>query len=341
MSASAEDGWIHLRRQHSGDLRSCLTSTSRVGADSPALPEYSPEQEDPRRLLVLMQGIGPGTAAIPGFPVASAPHRRGIRLQQHPLVGVRPELPSEDAPSASLPPLARTFQKPLARVQPLPDWCLQLQLGNLQCRNQRSREWIVLSRGHGVFQPSNFLCSLRADHIGRTGSLHGTWDGTLWLILLGDFLRTILPGCVLCCSGPLHGSWTRASNHLQPALWNLDCTPSPARHDPRLTREQKNAKQTLSSRNNAMKSLSLLIVWIVFNWFFFVIFNCLVFFYASQGPKPSGGPKGGGPKGGGPEGWGPEGWGAQNFALFFLSLPPEISFFLLSLGVFSWNFGGV
>ena len=31
---------------------------------------------------------------------------------------------------------------------------------------------------------------------------------------------------------------------------------------------------------------------------------------------------------------------AQNFALFF-SLPPEISFFLLSLGVFSLNFGGV
>ena len=37
-------------------------------------------------------------------------------------------------------------------------------------------------------------------------------------------------------------------------------------------------------------------------------------------------------RGGGPEGWGPGGVGAQIFALFF-SLPPEISFFLLSLGV--------
>ena len=52
------------------------------------------------------------------------------------------------------------------------------------------------------------------------------------------------------------------------------------------------------------------------------------------------GPKGWGPEGVGAwRGWGPEGWGAQNFALFF-SLPPEISFFLLSLGgllvEFSW-----
>ena len=63
----------------------------------------------------------------------------------------------------------------------------------------------------------------------------------------------------------------------------------------------------------------------------------------------------------GPEGWGPEGWGAQNFALFFpppahifilfFSLqgssrlfflsPDAFSSFFLSLGVFSWNFGGV
>ena len=37
---------------------------------------------------------------------------------------------------------------------------------------------------------------------------------------------------------------------------------------------------------------------------------------------------------------GPKGGGAQNFALFFSRLP-LITFFLLSLGVFSWNFGGV
>ena len=74
------------------------------------------------------------------------------------------------------------------------------------------------------------------------------------------------------------------------------------------------------------------------------------------GPE-GGGPKGGGPKGGGPEGWGPrrvgarrvawgpkgggpEGWGAQNFALFSLSRR-KIRSFPPSLGVFSWNFGGV
>ena len=38
---------------------------------------------------------------------------------------------------------------------------------------------------------------------------------------------------------------------------------------------------------------------------------------------------------------GPEAWGAQNFALFFSVSPPPVSLFLLSLGVFSWNFGGV
>ena len=67
-------------------------------------------------------------------------------------------------------------------------------------------------------------------------------------------------------------------------------------------------------------------------------------------PRKSGSPKGWSPeggaqngraqKGGGPDGWRPEGWGAQNFALFF-PLPPQFSFFLLSLEVFSWNFGGV
>ena len=54
------------------------------------------------------------------------------------------------------------------------------------------------------------------------------------------------------------------------------------------------------------------------------------------------GPEGWGPKGGGPnpEKWGPEGWEAQNFALFSLSRH-KIRSFLPSLGVFSWNCGGV
>ena len=70
---------------------------------------------------------------------------------------------------------------------------------------------------------------------------------------------------------------------------------------------------------------------------------------ARKGWGPEGwGPKGGVPnpekvgrRGGGPEGWGPEGWGAQNFALFFPSPAHKIRSFLPSLGVFSWNFGGV
>ena len=42
----------------------------------------------------------------------------------------------------------------------------------------------------------------------------------------------------------------------------------------------------------------------------------------------------------GSEGWGPKGWEARNFVLFF---PLPLPFFsvCLSLGVFSWNFGGV
>ena len=48
-----------------------------------------------------------------------------------------------------------------------------------------------------------------------------------------------------------------------------------------------------------------------------------------------------GPEGWSPEGRSPEGWGAQNFALFFSLLPPQCSFFFLSLGFLSWNFGGV
>ena len=60
------------------------------------------------------------------------------------------------------------------------------------------------------------------------------------------------------------------------------------------------------------------------------------------GPKPrkSEAPKGGAPEGWGPEGWDPEGWGAQNFALFF-PFPPTFRSHCVSLGVFSWNFGGV
>ena len=53
------------------------------------------------------------------------------------------------------------------------------------------------------------------------------------------------------------------------------------------------------------------------------------------GPGGVGARRGGGPKGGGRRGGGPK------ISRFFCSLPPEISFFLLSLGVFSLNFGGV
>ena len=72
---------------------------------------------------------------------------------------------------------------------------------------------------------------------------------------------------------------------------------------------------------------------------------------------PKGGTQGGAPKGGAPKvetdlaknglakiglakSASTKGWGAQNFALFFPS-PPQLSFFLLSLGVLSWNLGGV
>ena len=103
---------------------------------------------------------------------------------------------------------------------------------------------------------------------------------------------------------------------------------------------------------------------------FFVILNCLFFFHANQGPNPGapkgGAPKGGAPKGGGPEGWGPEGWGPEGvgarrvggpkgggpkvgarrvggpkFRAFFSLSRRKIRSFLPSLGVFSWNFGGV
>ena len=97
-------------------------------------------------------GTGPGTAAIPEFLDASAPHRREIPLRQDPVVVVRRELPPENAPYASLllrvrqpnglslPQLRQLLisadvtrfraQKPLARIQPFPDWCLQLRFCN-------------------------------------------------------------------------------------------------------------------------------------------------------------------------------------------------------------------
>ena len=85
------------------------------------------------------------------------------------------------------------------------------------------------------------------------------------------------------------------------------------------------------------------------------------------GPKPrkSGAPKGGAPKGGAPKGaapkgrdqkgrdqkgWGPKGWGPEGGApkgggpkisRFFFPFPPPFRCFCVSLGVFSWNFGGV
>ena len=84
-------------------------------------------------------------------------------------------------------------------------------------------------------------------------------------------------------------------------------------------------------------------------WFFFVIVTCFVFFTQAR-DQTQWGPEGWGPDTWGPEGWGPEGWGtkpsggpkggAQNFALFF-PLPPPFRSFCVSLGVFSWNFGGV
>ena len=54
-----------------------------------------------------------------------------------------------------------------------------------------------------------------------------------------------------------------------------------------------------------------------------------------DGVQKCGAPKGGAPKSGGTERWEP-----KISRLFFL-LPPKISLFVLSLGVFSRNFGGV
>ena len=46
-------------------------------------------------------------------------------------------------------------------------------------------------------------------------------------------------------------------------------------------------------------------------------------------------------KGGGPEGWRPPKGGVPKISRFFHPHPPLFSFFLLLLGVVSWNFGGV
>ena len=71
------------------------------------------------------------------------------------------------------------------------------------------------------------------------------------------------------------------------------------------------------------------------------------------GPRRGGAPRGGSPKGWGPEGvgartrkkWGPEGvggpmGGGPKISRFFFPSPAG-NFFFFSLGVFSWNFGGV
>ena len=42
----------------------------------------------------------------------------------------------------------------------------------------------------------------------------------------------------------------------------------------------------------------------------------------------------------GPERVGPEGWGPK-ISRFFFPFPPPFRCFCVSLGVFSWNFGGV
>ena len=84
-------------------------------------------------------------------------------------------------------------------------------------------------------------------------------------------------------------------------------------------------------------------------WFFFVCVE--LSWVGPHGPR-SGGSKGGS-KGGGPTQikWGPEGWGpksrgpkggkAKNFAFFSSHSRRKIRSFLPSLGVLSWNFGGV
>ena len=62
---------------------------------------------------------------------------------------------------------------------------------------------------------------------------------------------------------------------------------------------------------------------------------------APKGGAPKGGaPKGGAPKGGGSKGGGPKG-GGPKISRFYFPVRRKIRSFLPSLGVFSWNFGGV
>ena len=64
------------------------------------------------------------------------------------------------------------------------------------------------------------------------------------------------------------------------------------------------------------------------------------------GPNPEKvGPQGWRPEWWGAEGWGPKRWcprvGCPKFRAFFFLLPLHFYSFFLSLGIFSWNFGGV
>ena len=57
-------------------------------------------------------------------------------------------------------------------------------------------------------------------------------------------------------------------------------------------------------------------------------------------PRKSGAPRVEAPKGGAQKGGAQKGGGPKISRVFSL-LPPQFSFFFLSLGVLSWNFGGV
>ena len=67
-----------------------------------------------------------------------------------------------------------------------------------------------------------------------------------------------------------------------------------------------------------------------------------------MGGSKGGGPKGGGPKGGGPKGVGPKPrkgggpkGGEPKISRFFFLFSASIFILFVSLGIFSWNFGGV
>ena len=59
------------------------------------------------------------------------------------------------------------------------------------------------------------------------------------------------------------------------------------------------------------------------------------------GAQKGGASKGGAPKCGGSERWGPRRVGGAKISRFFFPFPPPFRCFCVSLGVFSWNFGGV